>query len=298
MLDTIYLFLFRGFAFFVKTTPYWALSPMCRFLAFCGEIILKKHSKIVKTNLDFAFGDAMSDKEKREIVSDTFKNLFFYLADFVRNLKADKEKLLQNVTFMRGEILQKLLDENKKIVFITAHYGNWELLPKAITAHFAIKMAVVGRELDSKSLNEYVEESRNALGVSLINKHGAMRKLVKALKDGNTVGVLVDQNTADDEGLIIDFFGKEARQTHVASILARRFDAAVLPVFIVSDDRKNFRVEFYEPIYPAKTSDSDKDILECTQAQSNAIEEQIKKKPNEWFWLHKRWKNRYEGIYK
>lgn len=298
MLDILYLFLFKVFAFFVKITPYRVLSFICLFLAFISKIILAKQAKIVNINLDFAFNKTMSKQEKQTLINDVFKNLFFYLANFARNLRADKKTLLNSVTFIHSQRLQKLLDEKQKIVFITAHYGNWELLPKAITAHFGIKMAVVGRELDSKSLNRYVEESRNSFGVSLINKHGAMKKLLKTLKDGDTVGVLVDQNTADNEGLIVDFFQKEARHTPVASILARRFDAAILPAFIESDDRQNFRIEFYEPIYSQKTSESDKDIQQCTQAQSDVIEAQIRKKPNEWFWFHKRWKNRYEEIYR
>lgn len=298
MIDFLYLWMFRGFAFFVKITPRPLMSAICDALSFVAQKALKKQAETARINLDFAYNETMDEAEKKRIVTDIFKNLFYYLADFIKNLDASKEKLLQNVTFVGSERLQKALDEKRGVIFVTAHYGNWELLPKAITSKFGINMAVVGRELDAKALNAYVERSRSAHGVSLINKHGAMRKLVKTLKDGDAVGILVDQNTAEDEGLIVDFFGKEARQTPVAAILSRRFDAAILPVFITSEDRKNFCVEFYEPIYPSKTNDTDKDIMESLTAQSKAIETQIRKKPNEWFWFHKRWKNRYEGIYR
>jgi KDO2-lipid IV(A) lauroyltransferase len=239
----------------------------------------------------------MSEAQKKEIIICSYENLLKNLVGVVTNLEASAEDILGKCEYEGVGIVEKLLKEGKKIVFATAHYGNWEALGKAVTVKTGLKMVAVGRELDSEAMNKIITASRERFGTEVISKHGAMRKLVKALKEDKTVGVLVDQNTAEDEGVLIKFFGKEARQTPVLSVLARRFDAAIVPIFCEYSGFDRYKLTFYEPIFCAKTDDVERDILECTQAQADVIEAQIRKNPNVWFWFHKRWKNRYEEIY-
>ncbi|MGE4398311.1 MAG: lipid A biosynthesis lauroyl acyltransferase [Campylobacterales bacterium] len=296
-MEFLYISLFRTFAFLTKITPVFVLKKVVRILSHIAYAVDAKHRRIAEVNLDFAFDGAMSEAQKKEIILCSYENLLKNLVGVVTNLEASAEDILGKCEYEGVGIVEKLVKEGKKIVFATAHYGNWEALGKAVTVRTGVKMVAVGRELDSKAMNKIITASRERFGTEVISKHGAMRKLVKALKEDKTVGILVDQNTADDEGLLVNFFGKEARQTPVLSVLARRFDAAIVPTFCEYSGFDRYKLTFYEPIYCPVTEDIDADILACTQAQSDAIETQVRKNPNVWFWFHKRWKNRYEEIY-
>lgn len=296
-MEFLYISLFRTFAFLTKITPVFVLKKVVRILSHIAYTVDAKHRRIAEVNLDFAFDGAMSEAQKKEIILCSYENLLKNLVGVVTNLEASAEDILGKCEYEGVGIVEKLVKEGKKIVFATAHYGNWEALGKAVTVRTGVKMVAVGRELDSKAMNKIITASRERFGTEVISKHGAMRKLVKALKEDKTVGILVDQNTADDEGLLVNFFGKEARQTPVLSVLARRFDAAIVPTFCEYSGFDRYKLTFYEPIYCSVTEDIDADILACTQAQSDAIETQVRKNPNVWFWFHKRWKNRYEEIY-
>ena len=298
MLDRVYLWLFRAFGFLIRILPDFVLSAFAALLSKTAYLVDKKHVKIAAVNLDFAFDGALPDERKKEIILRAYENLVKNLVGIVKNLDISRDGLLAKTEYEGLEIIQRLQSENKNIIFVTAHYGNWEAMGKCVAAKTGLKLVAVGRELDVTSLNDALKRSRERFDSELISKHGAMRKLVKALKEQKAVGILVDQNTADDEGLIVKFFGKEARQTPVASVLARRFEAAIIPVFCEYTGFDSYKITFHEPIYSQKTDDIEGDILSCTQAQSDAIEKQIRKNPDVWFWFHKRWKNRYEGIYK
>jgi len=298
MKEIFYVSLFRFFAFVVNATPVRLLAKVVRALAVFAYTVNKKHRRIAEVNLDFAYDGTLSEAQKKEIVVCAYENMLRNLVGIVINENKNAEEMLAKCDYVGMDIIKRLIAEGKKIVFVTAHYGNWEVLSKALAVGTGLKMVAVGRELDSKAMDEVIKKSRERFGTELISKHGAMRKLVKALKEDKAVGILVDQNTAEDEGLLVKFFGKEARQTPVASVLARRFEAAIVPVFCEYAELDRYRLSFYEPIYCQTTDDVDADIFACTQAQSDAIETQIRKSPNEWFWFHKRWKNRYEEIYR
>ncbi len=294
----LYKALFYTFAALVSITPNFILRQITSAIARLAYAVNKKHRKIADVNLDFAFDGGISTERKKEITIHAYENLLRNLVGIVKNLHISRSGLLAKCEYEGVEIVERLVKEGKNIIFITAHYGNWEALGKAASVKTGVRMVVVGRELDATALNDVLKKSRERFDAELISKHGAMRKLIKALKEDKTVGILVDQNTADDEGLLIKFFGKDARQTPVASVLARRFDAAIVPAFCEYSGFDRYKLSFYEPIFCAHTDDVEDDILSCTQAQSHAIEAQIRKNPDVWFWFHKRWKNQYEEIYK
>ena len=132
----------------------------------------------------------------------------------------------------------------------------------------------------------------------MLEKSGAIRGLLKALKNGENVGLLVDQNTSAKEGILINFFGKQARHTPSAALIARKTGTPIIPAYITTNDYINYDITFYEPILTQKTENNEEDIRESVQKQANITQKIIEAKPDEWFWLHRRWKNRYEELYK
>lgn len=296
-MDSIYLGLFYTFRFITLYTPKCIMDFILKSGAIFFYTIDKKHRKIAKANLDLTYEDKISEDEKINIIKGCYKNLIYTLADFIRNQGATKEEVLNKVSFKNEDLLTSLIKQNRKIIIMTAHYGNWELLSLAIAAKLT-PLSIVGRDLESEVMNKILTKNREQFDVELLSKSGAMKGMLTALKKNRPVGILVDQNTKNEEGILIDFFGKKARHTPSAAVLAKKFDAVIIPAFIKSMDNESYEIEFYESFEVANSEDKEKDILECVQKQADITEEVIKSKPNEWFWLHKRWKNQYEHIYK
>lgn len=296
-MDSIYLSLFYIFRFFIKFTPKFILNPLLNLLALFIYSVDKKHKKIAKVNLDLAYEDRLSSDEKISITKKCYTNLVYTLADFIKNQGASKEEVLDKVSFENSVVLENALKENKKIIIVTAHYGNWELLSLSIAAKFT-PLSIVGRDLDSGVMNTILTKNREQFDIELLSKSGAMKGMVKSLKSNRPVGLLVDQNTKDTEGILIDFFGKKARHTPSVAILAKKFDAVIIPAFIQTYDKKDYVVKFFEPISIENSDNKEEDIRKCVQAQADITQKIIEDKPEEWFWLHQRWKNQYESLYK
>ncbi len=296
-MDRVYLYTFYIFRFFIRYTPKIILNPLLNFFAWLIYKIDAKHKKIARVNLNLAFEESKSEQEKELIVKQCYKNLVYNLADFVRNQGISKEELSQKVSFENEHIVKEYIAKDTRIIAVTAHYGNWELLGLSIAA-LIHPMTVVGRDLDSPVMNTILEENRRQLDMDVISKTGAMKGMIGALKKKRIVGVLVDQNTKNEEGVLIDFFGKKARHTPSVALLAKKFDAVIIPVFIKTYDYENYIVRFEEPLEYENTDDKEKDILNCVQKQADITQKIIEQKPDEWFWLHQRWKNQYEHLYK
>lgn len=297
MKEMFYLGAFNLFKFFVWIIPDRLLIWLMRGFSYLVYLFDKKHRKIAKVNLDLAYGDTLSETEKEHIVRECYFHLAMTLADFVKNQGISRERLLSKVTFKNAHILEDALREGKKVILVTAHYSNWELVALSIAAKFG-PMTIIGRKLDSASMDAILRQNREQFDIKLINKQGAMKPMIDTLKKNRMLGLLVDQNTAKKEGLLVDFFGKPARHTPSAAILGRRFDAVIIPVFINLNDDLKYTLTFYDPIITEKTEDKEGDILRSVQKQADITEEVIRKKPEEWFWLHQRWKNQYKEYYK
>lgn len=297
MLDYTYLLIFKTFKILVKYIPTPITNAILNALAYLAYKIDSRHKKIAKVNLDLAYANNMSNEEKKQIIKKCYKNLLYNMRDFVKNQDVTKKELLSKIRIHNEHFYKDIKEEGKGIIFLTAHYGNWERLPLCIGAKYG-KLWGVGRNLDSKKMNEVLQKSRNQFNVHMLEKSGALKGLLKALKNGENVGLLVDQNTSDKEGILINFFDKLARHTPAAALIARKTGAPIIPAFITTDDYKTYDITLYKPIFTDKTANSEEDIKKSVQAQANITQKIIEKKPDEWFWLHRRWKNQYEELYK
>jgi KDO2-lipid IV(A) lauroyltransferase len=295
-MDKMYVMLFYGFRALVRWVPFGVLKPLLYALADGVRWVNKKHRRIIRIHLDLAYGQSMDAAEKERILKACYRNLALNGVDFIRNQNSTKEEILTKVTFVNEGILDEALAQGRTLVFQTAHYGNWELVSLALAAKYG-PLSGIGRPLDSPAMNEIVRSNREQLDIELIDKRGAMRPMLKAAKAGRNLGLLVDQSTGAREGVLVDFFGKKVRHTPAASIVARRVDGLIVPVFMTTTDHQHFTLTFYPPIEVAKTEDMEKDILKATQAQARVTEEAIRAKPDEWFWFHRRWKCEHAHAY-
>lgn len=297
MLDYLYLSLYRSFGFLLSILSRKMKIKLIRSLASFAYNISKKHQRIIHNNLDLAFDKQLSMEEKKQIGIDAFMNLIDTTFGIMERDKMKKSEVLQNVSFENEDIVKEYQKENKQFIFVTGHYGNWELLSQALTIHFDLTLVGVGRELDSKKMDEVLIKSRERFGVEMIYKKGAMKGCIKAISQKKALGILVDQHLPEKQSVNVNFFNHQVTHTPIASILSRKFNIDLIPVYISTDDYTNYKVSFYPPIKSLKTDKQEEDLRTMTQAQASIMEKVIRQQPNQWFWQHKRWKGFYKEMY-
>jgi len=261
-----------------------------RALARLAYAVSAKHRKIISANLDLAYAGALKAEEKKEIALSAFMNLIDTVFGIMRRDGISKDEVVKNVTFEGDEIVQKYKDAGKKIIFVTGHQGNWELLSQSIAIHFDITLVGVGRELDSALMDKVLRKNRERFNVEMVNKKGATKGCIKALSQGKAIGILVDQAIRKNQSIEVEFFGHKATHSPLASILSRKFDIALIPAFIQTEDYKHYHVKVYEPLPCVKTDNQEADLAQLTQAKADIMQKAIEANPKQWFWMHKRWK--------
>ena len=284
MIEYLYLALYKSFAFFLNVLPDTWLDVGIRALARFAYFASKKRRHVILTNLSICFPD-MPKAEKKAIGIHSYQNLLYSIASFLKD-----QNLLENIRYENQHYVDEAKQRGQKIIFITAHFGVWELLSSAISKGFDVPFSVVGRELDSPVMQAHLRKGREQMGVELINKRGALKGMIKALSSGRVLGLLIDQSIPKEVGEDVLFFGTKVPQTPASSILAHKFDAVIIPIFISSEDFKHHTVTCYTPIMIDKNISKEEDLKRLNQAQATAIEKAIQENPKEWFWSHKRFK--------
>ena len=297
MVDYLYLGLYKTFEFLLKVLPRTATIKFMRGLAWFAYTVSKKHQKIMHNNLDLAFDNKFSEEEKKQMGIDAFMNLIDTTFGIIYRDKMKKEEVLKNVTFENEEIINTYQKDNKQFILVTGHYGNWELLSQSIAIKFDLTLVGVGRELNSKVMDKVLIKNRERFNVEMIYKKGAMKGCIRAIGQQKTVGILTDQHLPLSQSINVDFFDHKVTHTPLASILSRKFNIDLIPAYISTDDYLNYKVTIYPPIKSLKTDNKEEDLENMTKAQAKTLEKVIKKKPEQWFWQHKRWKEFYKEMY-
>lgn len=238
----------------------------------------------------------MSHSQKDEITRYAFRNLSFNFLHAMELRHMSKEELQNKVTIQNREAVQKVHDEGRAVIYITTHYSSWELGGASIGA-FIEPLIAVYKKMKNQDYQRWLLQARDRFGNISMEKSKVVKPLVKNLKKGLACGLLIDTNINKKEGLIINFMGKKLRQTSTPAFLARKFNAAIIPVTIRTDDEDNYTLMLFDEIKVEHTDDIDADILKATQAQADWLGGLIQKEPKFWFWLHRRFKNDHPHIY-
>jgi KDO2-lipid IV(A) lauroyltransferase len=261
------------------------MNFLAKIIAFLFYFLDKRRKKIVFTNLNLVYPN-ISKEEKKRLVKKIYNNFAYNFLEIIKNRNITKEELSKKVEF---EGLDKFEQIQQPVIFITAHYSNWEMMPLILGGVLKIPMSVVVRNLDNKLLNRFFKSNREKFNIETFDKKGALKHLIKALKNKRSVGIFVDQNTAKSDGVDVEMFGLKALQTPVAAILSKKFNIPIIPVFIQRENDK------YKMIF--KDAILEQDVNVSVQKQSKVIEEMIKERPKEWYWFHRRFKHYYEDKY-
>ncbi|MBU4120530.1 MAG: lysophospholipid acyltransferase family protein [Proteobacteria bacterium] len=243
---------------------------------------------IAAYNLRRAFPEK-SDNEILGIVRGVYRNMGIVAAEFFNIPRLTKENIGKFVEAEGLENCMQALAKGRGVLLFSAHFGNWEL--EAAAAALLIKPAVViYRPLDSPLLDHLVLRVRSATGNTPLRKELAMRPMLRSLKNNEILGILIDQNVAWYEGVFVDYFGRPACTTDGLALLALHTEAPVLPGYMVRRPDGRYRLVIGPEVEVTRTGKREADILANTQRFTKVIEQIVRRYPDQWLWVHQRWK--------
>jgi len=252
------------------------------------HLLIPRQRLIATHNLRRAFPEK-SEGEILRIVQGVYRNMGIVAAEFFDIPRLTKENIAAQVETEGLENCWKALEKGQGLLLFSAHFGNWEL--EAAAAALLIKPAVViYRPLDSPLLDHLVLRVRSATGNIPLAKEHAMRPMLRALKQNGILGILIDQNVDWYEGVFVDYFGRPACTTDGLALLALHTEAPVLPGYMVRLPDGRYRLVFGPEVEVIRTGDRDADILANTQRFTKVIEQIVRRYPDQWLWVHQRWK--------
>ena len=281
-----------GAAVVALKTLEWAPTALAygiaRIYARLLDGALPRLRQVACRNLSLALPE-LGAARHREIVDGVFRSIARVLVAFAKFPAIRRQNVTGWIRCEGLEYVEQALQQGRGVLFATAHLGNWELSAYAY-ALLAAPMQVVVRPLDNPPIDALVERRRALSGNRTIGKREYARAILKALAANQAVGILVDQNSAADAGVFVDFFGVKACAGVGFAKLAARSGAAVIPGFAVWEESEKRYVLRFRPPVPM-TGDPARD----TQAVQSELEQAIREHPEQWLWIHRRWKTRPEG---
>jgi KDO2-lipid IV(A) lauroyltransferase len=249
---------------------------------------LPRWHRAAARNLEIVFPES-TPAERRRMVQGCFASLARLVVSVARFPTMNRHNIHQWIRYEGFEHYEQAKRRGRGILFATGHLGNWELSAFA-HALMAEPMSIVVRPLDNPLLEALAERYRSGSGNRILARKDLLRPVVRALAANEAVGILVDQNTTEDRGVFVQFFQRPACVDAGFARLAHRTGATVIPGFAVwSDEEAKFILRFFPPV--AITGD---ELLD-TQAVQEALEQAIRANPDQWLWIHRRWKTRPPG---
>ena len=272
----------------LRWLPLPAAAAAARAATRLLDRVAPKLRRVALKNLSFALPN-LDPRQHARIVDGVFETIARLLLALARFPALNRSNISEWIGYEGLENYTNAKQEGRGVLIATAHLGNWELSAFA-HALMTEPMHVMVRPLDNPSVDRLVERRRTLSGNRLIDKRDAARSVIKALRGNEAVGVLIDQNTAAAEGVFVDFFGKLACAGSGFVKLAHRSQAPVIPGFALWDrSHKRYVLRFYPRV--EMTGDIDAD----TQRLHSVIEAIIREYPDQWMWIHRRWKTRPPG---
>jgi KDO2-lipid IV(A) lauroyltransferase len=282
-----------AFVTVLRTLPRRAALSIMRGMGWAAFYLMRSARNRTLRHLTMAFGHEKSPSEIHRIARQVFLNMGAHAADALRIPRIMQNGIHELVTAEGFEQLDSLSTRNESAILLTAHFGNWELLG-AWGARRGYKVKVIGAPQSNQWLDQMVVDARNAAGYQSITRGSNTRLIVRALTEGYFIGVLIDEDTKVDS-VFVKFFNQWARTPAGPVRLARKYGLKIIPAFIhlMSDD--TYRVQVKNPLPLVFTGDKRRDLIVNTQMCSDACEAVIRKHPDQWLWMMRRWKNQPIG---
>lgn len=268
--------------------------PAAATVAWLGFHLARRQRQAGLRNLQLAM-PALGQAERERILRGCFQNLGRLLVEFSHFPELTKGNISEFVVHDGLENYLEGLRRGRGVIFMTAHFGAWELSSFAHSVYgYPLKFIV--RPIDNPRVESLISQYRTIGGNVPIQRKSAARDIIRALRQNQAVGILFDQNTTRDEGVFVDFFGVPAATTTAIATFALRTGAAVLPGFLIWEKSLGkHRLQFDPPVKLVETGDLAHDVAENTRLFNQILEGYVRKYPDQWLWIHRRWKTRPEG---
>ncbi|MBU4201134.1 MAG: lysophospholipid acyltransferase family protein [Verrucomicrobia bacterium] len=254
----------------------WLLGTVCRY----------RRAEALET-LQRCFPEK-SATELRTVAEGMYANLGLYIVETMRMETLDREWLPRNVEVKGLDIVREVLARGKGAVMLSAHIGNFEL-PSLIAGYFGIPITVITKTIKPAALDEYWTTSRTRLGVKTVSRRGTFRACLAALKANEVLGFILDQNMKRKDGIFVEFFGRPACTSPGLAYLSAMAGSPVIPIFNIRQPNSNHCVEVM-PALPPPPDRKPETIHQATQTYTAIIESVIRKHPDQWIWIHRRWR--------
>lgn len=279
--------LFRIAAFLIRLIPLRVSYKIANIASVFAVRILGIRRKIMLDNLRLAFGDEKSEEELLIIAEASMRNLLKIGLEFIRtpDVSMNPDKYIEPPDM---KAILEAVEKKGGFIAIVSHFGNWEWLAIPIKKH-SLFCHAVGRPLKNPYLYHYIRGMRETANLQNIDKAGAVRASIQVLKQSGILAVLIDQH--ESQGAVwVDFFGHKASTSTLPAMLALKYEYPVLPAFFYRDKSGLSKIQ-YGPLFPLiKTGDLKADLLANTQQYVSKIEEEVRKRPGDWLWAHRRWR--------
>lgn len=265
-----------------------------RIIAAIVQRLVPRLSRHAEINLQLAMPEISASARSR-IKSRVFANLGRLLGEVSQFPKLNPENISRVVVYEGLENFLAAQAAGRGILLLTGHIGAWEL---SVLAHsiYGHPMSFLARRVDNPLVERLAESYRSRFGNRSIDKRGSVREVLRTLKEGGVVGILADLNATREEGVFVDFFGLKACTTAGVAALALRTGAVVLPGYIIWDEQAHIhRLHFEPPLKTIDTGNQKADTIANTAQYARSLESIIRKYPDQWLWIHRRWRTRPEG---
>jgi KDO2-lipid IV(A) lauroyltransferase len=251
----------------------------------------RRHREIALDNLTLAFGREITPAERSVLARRAFIQLGRTLADILKATRYSPKRIRSLLDIEGRRHLESALAKGKGALPFTGHYGNWEFAAAGVSG--IGRLRVIARALDNPFIERDLARVRAKFGAGIINKIGAARPILKSLGRNEMVAILIDLNVLrSGQPVFVDFFGKLAATTPVLAAFHLKTGAPLVPVFCVPAEKGRYRVKINEPLAIPLSGRSEEDVLKITQICTKIIEQEIRQRPEFWFWVHKRWNTR------
>src|SRR5882724_11451278 len=285
MLDFIVYLLYRAGSAITSALPLPLLFVLGQFLGFCAWLILPGYRRLARRNVSIAFGNEKSPRQLRRLVRRHFQRLGANLLCSVKVTSMPLEKMATQIETENLDAIHQELRAGHPVVLILSHLANWELfahiLPKFIGY---VRNSTIYQRLGNRFIDEHVRRVRGRAGVAMIDRRERFENAIKLLRSAGTIGILSDQH-AGDHGLWAPFFGRLASTSPLPALLAKRTGAALIGVAIYTAGRARWRI-VVSPAFDPKAGS----VESLTVKINELIASQIRRAPEDWFWVHNRWK--------
>jgi KDO2-lipid IV(A) lauroyltransferase len=268
--------------------------PAAQAFAWCGFHLARRQRRAGMRNLELAFPEK-SEHERLQILRGCFQNIGRLLVEFSHFPELTRENIARYVDVDGFENYAEAVRRGRGVIYLTGHLGAWEL-GSFSQSIFGYPLKFVVRPIANSRVEELISHYRTLGGNAPIHRRNAGREILQALRRNEAVGILFDQNTTRSEGVFADFFGIPAATTPAIATFALRTGAAVVPAFLIWDTHlKKHRLTFAPAVELIETGDKAHDIVENTKRFNQVLECYVRRYPEQWLWIHRRWKTRPEG---